>query len=111
MSAAELWPILSERVENGPNFLQITFSPLILFNSVQIKVILEVALEGKNLLVLEKASRAHKIALITAKEGLDTAQRVFNPELLHAGMKEEETMMLEKICKDIAMEPATDYVS
>jgi hypothetical protein len=72
MSAAELWPILSERVENGPNFLQITFSPLILFNSVQIKVILEVALEGKNLLMqesrgmLEKASRAHKIALITA---------------------------------------------
>jgi hypothetical protein len=38
--------------------------------------------------------------------------RVLNPELLHvAGMKEEETMMLEKICKDIAMEPATDYVS
>ena len=35
--------------------------------------------------------------------------RVLNPELLHvAGMKEEETMMLEKICKDIAMEPATD---
>ncbi len=41
--------------------------------------------------MLEKASRAHKIVLITAKEGLDTAQRVFNPELLHAGVKEVST--------------------
>jgi len=62
--------------------------------------------DGKNRLIqagrgaLERASRAHKIALIAAKEGPDTAQRIFNPEPSYAGMNEEETKMLEKIRKE-----------
>ncbi len=62
--------------------------------------------DGKNRLIqasrgaLERASRAHRIALIAAKEGPDTAQRIFNPEPSYAGMSEEETKMLEKIRKE-----------
>ncbi len=62
--------------------------------------------DGKNRLIqagrgaLERASRAHKIALIAAKEGPDAAQRIFNPEPSYAGMNEEETKMLEKIRKE-----------
>lgn len=62
--------------------------------------------DGKNRLIqagrgaLERASRAHKIALIAAKEGPDTAQKIFNPEPSYAGLNEEETKMLEKIRKE-----------
>jgi hypothetical protein len=62
--------------------------------------------EGKNRLIqasrgaLERASRAHKIAIIAAKEGPDTAQKIFNPEPSYAGLNEEETKMLEKIRKE-----------
>ena len=44
--------------------------------------------DGKNRLIqagrgaLERAGRTHKIALVGAKEGPDTAQRIFNPEPL-----------------------------
>ncbi len=41
---------------------------------------------------LENASRAHKIVLIAAKEGPDTAQMIFNPEPSYAGLNEEETV-------------------
>ena len=62
--------------------------------------------DGKNRLIqagrgaLERAGRTHKIALVGAKEGPDTAQRIFNPEPTYAGMNEEETKMLEKIRKE-----------
>jgi hypothetical protein len=63
-------------------------------------------LEAKNRLVqasrrtLEKTSRAYKIALIAAKEGPDSAQRIFNPEPTSVGKDGEETKMLEKIQKE-----------
>jgi hypothetical protein len=62
--------------------------------------------DGKNRLIqasrgaLERARRTHKIALIAAKEGPDTAQHIFNPEPSYAGMNEEETKMLEIIRKE-----------
>jgi hypothetical protein len=50
--------------------------------------------------ILDQSIRLHKMAVVAAKDGMDIAQKVFNPAPNYLDLEDEESKLLEKMKKE-----------